>query len=78
MAQSRSGSRGRGSVSVNQFAPVALAGRRRPGEVTGNRYTTEFKAQVALEAIKGELTLSESVAKHGSHPTMIADWKRGY
>ena len=46
------------------------------GKVTRNRYTAEFKAKVALEAIKGELTLSELVAKHGIHPTMIADWKK--
>ena len=46
------------------------------GKVTRKRYRAEFKAKVALEAIKGELTLSELVAKHGIHPTMIADWKR--
>ena len=46
------------------------------GEVTRKRYTAEFKAKVALEAIKGELTLAELSAKHGVHQTMIAVWKR--
>lgn len=35
-----------------------------------------FKAKVALEAIRGDLTLAELAAKHGVHHTMIASWKR--
>jgi len=46
------------------------------GKVTRKRYGAEFKAKVALEAIKGELTLAELAAKHGVHQTMIAGWKR--
>jgi transposase len=40
------------------------------------RYSAEFKAKVALEAIRGDLTLAELGAKHGIHHTMIAAWKR--
>lgn len=40
------------------------------------RYSAEFKAKVALEAIRGDLTLVELAAKHGVHHTMIASWKR--
>jgi len=46
------------------------------GKVTRKRYGAEFKAKVALEAIRGELTLAELAAKHGIHQTMIATWKR--
>jgi transposase len=46
------------------------------GKVTRKRYTAEFKAKVALEAIRGELTLAELAAKHGIHQTMIAAWKK--
>jgi len=46
------------------------------GKVTRKRYTAEFKAKVALEAIKGDLTLAELAGKHGIHQTMIATWKR--
>jgi transposase len=46
------------------------------GKVTRKRYTAEFKAKVALEAIRGELTLAELAAKHGIHQTMIATWKK--
>ncbi len=46
------------------------------GKVTRKRYGAEFKAKVALEAIKSELTLTELSAKHGIHQTMIAAWKR--
>lgn len=45
-------------------------------KVTRKRYGADFKAKVALEAIKGELTLAELSAKHGIHQTMIAAWKR--
>jgi transposase len=46
------------------------------GKVTRKRHTAEFKARVALEAIKGEQTLAEIGAKHGVHLTMVAAWKK--
>lgn len=46
------------------------------GKVTRRRYAADFKAKVALEAIRGELTLAELSAKHGIHQTMIAAWKK--
>lgn len=46
------------------------------GKVTRKRYGAEFKSRVALEAIRGEQTLSELASKHGVHQTMIAQWKR--
>ena len=45
-------------------------------KTTRKRYTGEFKAKVALEAIRGDLTLAELATRHGIHPTMIATWKR--
>lgn len=36
----------------------------------------DFKAKVALEAIRGETTIAELVAKHGGHQTVIHSWKR--
>lgn len=35
-----------------------------------------FKARVALEAVKGERTVSELAAEYGVHPTLINQWKR--
>ncbi len=46
------------------------------GKVTRKRYKAEFKAKVALEAIKGELTLAGLAAKHCVHQTIIAVLKR--
>jgi transposase len=40
------------------------------------RYSAEFKARVALEALRGELTTAQLAAKHGIHQTMVGDWKR--
>ena len=45
-------------------------------KTTRKRYKGEFKAKVALEAIRGDLPLAELAAKYGIHPTMIATWKR--
>lgn len=46
-----------------------MVGKRR-------RYSAEFKAKVALDALKGELTVAQLVAKHGVHQTLINAWKR--
>jgi len=40
------------------------------------RYSPEFKAKVALAALKDEMTTAELAARFGVHPTMIAAWKR--
>ena len=43
---------------------------------TRRRFSAEFKAKVALEAIKGHETVAELATKHELHPTQIAAWKR--
>lgn len=40
------------------------------------RFSAEFKAKVALEALSGAHTLAELSAKHNVHPNMIAQWKK--
>ncbi len=40
------------------------------------RHAPEFKAKVALEALKGEETAAELASRFGVHPTMIHQWKR--
>ncbi|MBS4011769.1 MAG: transposase [Roseovarius sp.] len=35
-----------------------------------------FKARVALDAVKGERTVSELATEYGVHPTMIHQWKK--
>ena len=39
------------------------------------RYAAAFKAKVALEAAKGERTLSEFSGRYGVHSTVISKWK---
>ena len=39
-------------------------------------HSAAFKASVAIEAIKGEHTLSELAARFELHPTQIQQWKR--
>jgi transposase len=43
---------------------------------TRRRFSSEFKAKVALEAIKGHETVAELATRHALHPTQIAAWKR--
>ena len=40
------------------------------------RYSAEFKAKVAMDALRGELTVSQLAIEYGVHQTMIGDWKR--
>jgi putative transposase len=39
------------------------------------QYSAEFKARVALEALKGLKTINELASTYGVHPTQIAHWK---
>src|SRR2546428_10638901 len=39
------------------------------------RYSAEFKARVALEALKGQKTVNELASTYGVQPTQIAHWK---
>ena len=40
------------------------------------KHTAEFKARVALEAIKGLKTLSEIAKEYEIHPVMVGTWKK--
>ena len=39
-------------------------------------HSAAFKASVAIEAIKGEQTLSELSVRFGIHPTQIQQWRK--
>jgi transposase-like protein len=41
-----------------------------------NNYGAEFKARVALEALKGHKTINELVSHFGVHATQINKWKK--
>ena len=40
------------------------------------KYSADFKAKVALEAIKGMRTIGEIASQYGVHPTIISMWKK--
>ena len=40
------------------------------------QYSSEFKAKVALAALKDEETVAQLAAHYDVHPTMIHTWKR--
>ena len=40
------------------------------------QYSPEFKAKVALAALKNEGTTAELAARYQVHPSMVTSWKR--
>ena len=40
------------------------------------QHSADFKAKVALEAIKGLKTVNELATEYGVHPTQIHQWKK--
>lgn len=43
---------------------------------TRRNFSPEFKAKVAIEALREQQTLSELAAKYELHPNQISDWKK--
>ena len=43
---------------------------------TRRRFTADFKAKVALEALRGDRTIQEIASKHKVHPNQVSTWKR--
>ncbi len=40
------------------------------------RFTADFKARVALEALRGDKPIQEIAARHKVHPNQVSAWKR--
>ena len=43
---------------------------------TRRRFTADFKAMVALEALRGDRTIQEIAGRHKVHPNQVSAWKR--
>ena len=43
---------------------------------TRRRFTGEFKAKVALEALRGDKTIQEIAVRHKVHPNQVSAWKQ--
>jgi transposase-like protein len=46
------------------------------GFMTRRKFTSDFKAKVALEAIKGQRTVNELAQEFEIHPNQISIWKK--
>jgi putative transposase len=40
------------------------------------QHSAQFKAKVALEALKGQSTVNELASRYGVHPAQITRWKQ--
>ncbi len=40
------------------------------------RFTSDFKAKVALEALRGDKPIQEIASRHKVHPNQVGTWKR--
>jgi len=40
------------------------------------RYDGQFKAQVAIEAIKNQQTVAQIASEYGVHPNQVSQWKK--
>ena len=40
------------------------------------KFSDQFKAKVALAALRGDRTIQEIVAKHRVHPNQVSTWKK--
>ena len=40
------------------------------------QFTGDFKAKVALEALRGDKTIQEIAGRHKVHPNQVSTWKR--
>ena len=56
-------------VKVDSAEQEALARKRR-------RFTAEFKARVALEALRERDSVQAIAARHELHPNQVTTWKR--
>lgn len=43
---------------------------------TRKNHPAKLKAKVAIEAIKGQRTISEIAQQYGVHPNLVSSWKR--
>ncbi len=43
---------------------------------TRRRFSSDFKAKVALEALRGDRTIQEIASRHKVHPNQVSTWKR--
>jgi len=43
---------------------------------TRRRFSADFKARVALDALRGDKTIQEIATKHKVHPNQVSTWKR--
>ena len=43
---------------------------------TRKSFSNEFKAKVAMEALRGELTMAQIASKYGVHSNQVQAWKK--
>ena len=60
---------------ANLWRAYSLLKRERQMSKQRKIYSTDFKAKVAIAAIKGQQTVNEIASQHGVHPNQVMTWK---
>jgi transposase-like protein len=50
--------------------------RRIVSMVKRKQYDSQFKAKVALEAVKNQKTIAQIASEYGIHPNQVGKWKK--
>jgi len=47
-------------------------------KISRRKFSADFKAKIAIEAIKERYSIEELARKHEIHPSVVAKWKREF
>ena len=62
---------------MDSYPSFGLRGvKETPAPARRNKYKPEFKAKVAIEALKGDKSIAELAQIYGVHPAQISTWKK--
>ena len=50
--------------------------RRKVSIIKRKQYDSQFKATVALEAVKNQKTIAQIASEYGIHPNQVGKWKK--
>lgn len=47
-------------------------------KMSRRKFSSKFKTQVAIDALKEQMTIQQLASKHNVHPSQITSWKKEF